>query len=253
MKTMWKMVVGLALGASLLTGAIPQLAHAQASDTTRGTQAAGPFQVTLVAAPKVGVVPFEVRVARNGKPVTNANVTLVLAMPYHRHGATISRLHSQTDLSPAFAQYVGSARLMEGIYDARILVRADGDHGSAVYRFAARKKPPVAHLGMWHPANGFEVRLSTDPESTTATEGENRFRVQVTREGYTVTDAVVSIHFTMPLMSKMGSAESYVKMTPQNGAYEGTAQLHSAGHWRAHITIKSDGKTGYATYDFPAR
>lgn len=252
MKTKQKVGMGLAVGAGLLMVAAPP-SHAQGAKATGGTQQAGPFQVTLIAAPKVGQTRFETRVWRDGKPVTDARVTLNLSMPYMRHGATVERLQSQTSLDPTYAQYTGTAKLMPGTYRAVVSVRAGDDKGSAVYGFEARKTPPVAHLGMWHPAGGFEVRLTTDPEATTAQSGENRFRVQVTREGFPVTDADVSIHLTMPTMARMGSADAYAKLTPQNGAYEGTAKLHHAGGWRAHITVKSGGAKGTATYDFPAK
>lgn len=245
---------GAALSLALLA---PQVAYAKEAGTLGTAQSAGPFQVTLIAAPQIGRTRFEARVTRNNLPVTGARVSISVAMPYHKHGAEGGRLAPENianvSLDPFFGQYARTVKTgMSGIYEARVIVREGDDKGIAVYRFDTHGQP-IAHLGMWHPAGGFEVQLTTLPTATTANAGENRFRLLLTREGYPVTDAEVSVNFTMPQMSRMGSAEAFARLTAQNGGFEGDAKLPHAGDWRAVITIKHDGKTGRATYEFPVK
>jgi hypothetical protein len=231
-------------------------ARAQSAGSLGTPQQAGPFQVTLIASPQVGTTRFETRVSRDGRGVSDAKVTLSLSMPNHRHGSTVERLQrpslnaAQVDLEAFAAQYVGSARLMEGTYEARVIVKSGRDKGIASYRFTARRTPYVAHIGMWHPAGGFEVRFLTEPNPPVS--GDNRLLVQVTREGYPVTDAQVSVALTMPTMARMGGENVFTTLTASNGRFEGIAKLHPA-EWRARITVKTGSATGSATYDFPVR
>jgi len=214
------------------------------------TQLSGPLQVTLIGAPTTGTSRFEVRVSRDGQPVTDAKVSLNLSMPYHKHGATFSRLAlSNTSMASVYGQYVGTVRTkMEGIYDARVSVTSDGDKSTTSYRFDANDKPALAHLGMWHPAGGFEVRLTTVPAKPKS--GANTLRVEVRREGYAVTDATVNVRLVMPAMSRMGESEAYAKLTLQNGVYEGSTDLPHVGDWSAYITVESGNAKGGANYSF---
>jgi hypothetical protein len=216
-------------------------ARAQSAGSLGTPQQAGPFQVTLIASPQVGTTRFETRVSRDGRGVSDAKVTLSLSMPNHRHGSTVERLQrpslnaAQVDLEAFAAQYV---------------VKSGRDKGIASYRFTARRTPYVAHIGMWHPAGGFEVRFLTEPNPPVS--GDNRLLVQVTREGYPVTDAQVSVALTMPTMARMGGENVFTTLTASNGRFEGIAKLHPA-EWRARITVKTGSATGSATYDFPVR
>jgi hypothetical protein len=229
--------------------AAPHSAHAAAA-ALGTTQQAGSFEVTLIARPTTGPTRFEARITKDDKAVTDAEVSLNLTMPYHKHGGMTEKVPAvNADLQAGSAQYAKTIKLkMEGIYVARLMVRQGKEKGSATYRFSAHSKPAVAHLGMWHPAGGFEVRLTTDPAKPKS--GANTLRVEVTREGYAVTDASVAVRLIMPGMSRMGGSEAYTKLTSQNGAYEGSADLAHDGDWRAYITVQSGEAKGAATYDF---
>lgn len=239
--------IGLAVGASLMNFA-PY--SAQAADAALGTaQQAGPFTVTLIAAPQLGRTRFEARVSRDGAYVTDAQVRLSLSMPYHKHGGTSDRL-ADVDVNRQGGQYAGSIKLkMEGIYQARVTVQSAGQKGAATYGFKVSKKAPVVHLGMWHPAGNFEVRLTTDPATPKA--GENKLRVQVTRDGQPVSDAKVNVYLSMPSMKMAGAIVNSTLAAAENG-YEGTAKLIHAGDWEAHINVQAGGKKGTAVYNFRA-
>jgi hypothetical protein len=224
---------------------------ARAADAALGNTAqAGSFEVTLIADPVTGPTRFEARVAKDGKPVTDADVSLNLTMPYHKHGGRTEKIPAvNTDLKAGAAQYAQTIKLkMEGAYIARLAVQQGKEKGSATYRFSAHAQRAVAHLGMWHPAGGFEVRLTTAPSRPKA--GTNTLRAQVTREGYAVTDADVAVRLIMPGMSRMGGSETHAKLSEQNGAYEGSADLAHDGDWRAYITVQAGKAKGAAVYDF---
>ncbi len=239
--------------ALLVALAAPNLAHAQNGATPDGSTEAGPFQVMLIAAPQVGRTHFETRVWRAGQLVTDAKVSMNLRMPYHRHGATVQPLQSETSLSLTGVQYAADAKLMEGIYEARVSVKAGNDKGTALFGFTTRRSAPIAHLGMWHQADAFEVQLTTDPASTTGKVGYNHFRVQVTRQGQPVTDATVALTISMPGM-KMAGWRAYTELKAANGGYEGSSNvLHAGSNYQAHIKVQSGGQTGEAVYDFPVR
>ncbi|HXG24514.1 MAG TPA: FixH family protein [Chthonomonadales bacterium] len=106
-----------------------------ATGATLGTeQAAGPFQVTLStepAAPKVGDTHFELRISRGGQPVTDATVQLSLSMP------SMNMAGPEATLESGGEHYHTTAKLgMAGEWEARVTVTADGESGTATYRFS---------------------------------------------------------------------------------------------------------------------
>jgi hypothetical protein len=244
------MKTGLAVAASLATSfAVPMTARA-AEAALGTTQQAGPFAVTLIAAPKLGNTQFEARVTRDGNAVSPpAKVRLSLSMPYHKHGGTSNPL-TDVAVSVSGGHYVGTVKLkMEGIYTARLSVQDAGQEGTAVYSFKVHRKAEVPHLGMWHPAGDFAVRLTTEPAPPKA--GENTFRVEVTRNGVGVTGATVNLALTMPSM-RMANANVSVTLAAVGNSYVGTAKLIHGGDWQARIAVRAAGKKGAAVYNFTA-
>lgn len=103
--------------------------------TALGTaQAAGAFQVTLSTdKPLVaGKTLFHATVMQQAKPVKNATVKLNLSMPSMSMGGP------EVVLKPSGDQYMGSADVMEGDYQAVVMVSNAGASGTATYSFTVK-------------------------------------------------------------------------------------------------------------------
>ena len=241
MKAMHKVIMGLALGASLMMSALQSV---QAADDARigMPQKTGPFQITLLVEPKVAQVGqnrFRVDLTRDGHPVADAKVTLTLTMPLHRHSPR--ERHEPRIETQLFASGDAYARFVQldsqGPWHARVRVQAGEQKGLASYSFRAGKAAPH-HLGMQHPAGPFQVVLTTDPHAPTV--GNNHFRVLVTRDGKPVTGATVNLGLAQPLMSKPEPSlyVAFKEAKSSAGLYEGTASLSQTGDWEARINIQ---------------
>lgn len=241
MKATHKVITGLALGASLMMSA---LQNAQAADDARMgvPQKTGPFQITLLVEPKVAQVGenrFRVDLTRDGHPVADAKVTLILTMPPHRHsprGGHKTKIETQLFSSgDAYARFVQLDS--KGPWQARVRVQVGNQTGSASYSFRAGEAAPK-HLGMRHPAGPFQVVLTTVPHAPTV--GIIRFRVLVTRDGQPVTGATVNLGLAQPLMSKPEPSlyVAFKAAKSSAGLYEGTASLSQTGDWEARINIQ---------------
>lgn len=224
-------------------------AHAKDKPLLGKPQAAGPFQITLSTipvAPQAGVNRFRVEIHRKGEIVSDAQVSLTLTMPLHRHGG---RSGNEPEVTPrlvfANGAYLGTARLsMQGVWQAQIFVRSAADKGKVTYRFTAGKAAPV-HLGMAHMAGDFEVTLTTEPPVPQA--GDNRFVVSVSRDGQAVQDATVSVDFSRPANQPPAFS---VTLARNNHLYDGTATLPEPGDWEARINVQSGDTKGTALYQF---
>jgi hypothetical protein len=117
-------------------GAAPRPPAGGSATEALGTeQAAGPFQVTLSTEPtppKVGATKFQVKVSRNGQPVSGATVKLSSSMP------SMKMPGPDVTLKPAGDHYEGTGKLaMAGDWEATVTVSAAGDTGAATYRFTS--------------------------------------------------------------------------------------------------------------------
>jgi hypothetical protein len=287
MKTIVTKSLWAALAAAVALGVSP--AHAKNTTKIGMPQAAGPFQVTLTTIPVVpqnGANRFRVEVNRKGETVSDAEVTLTLTMPLHRHGG-------RSDVEPKITKrllwtqpaYMGNVRLpMGGVWQAQVAVKSGAEKGTAHFKFLVGKGAPI-HLGMAHMAGDFVVVLTTDPATPQA--GENRILVKVERNGQPVNGASVIASFqhvmmpmpkgkvdsTLKAMEReskakdpssphggMGEHNVVATLKPANaatpdaplraGQYEGMVTLPVPGDWEARVAIEAGDTKGTALYQF---
>lgn len=228
-------------------------AHARESDLGMPRKA-GPFQITLLTeptVPQVGENRFRVDLTRDGYPVVDARVTLILTMPRHRHSARGShQRRTEIQLLASGDAYARFVRLdSNGPWQARVQVRAGTRKGSASYSFRAGNATPQ-HLGMQHLAGPFQVVLTTVPDAPHV--GDNRFRVLVRRNGQPVTGATVNVRLAQPLMSKPDTSLYLALKAAKSsaGLYEGTATLSQSGDWEARINIQMGTRWATTIFQF---
>lgn len=112
----------------------PKSSSGASSSAAAAEKDAGPFKVslkTVPADPKAGTTAFEIAVTRDGKPVSDATVSLTLSMP-----AMPGMKASEVALAGgANGIYKGSGNLsMAGEWDAKVSVKSSADEGSVSFK-----------------------------------------------------------------------------------------------------------------------
>ena len=105
-------------------------------------------------------------------------------------------------------------------------------------------------------AEGLNIRFQSRPDPPES--GSNAIEVSVTdRTGAPVTDATVTVVFSMPAMPAMNmpAMRSDAPLTHAgNGTYRGTGQLSMTGTWNVNVTVSRGAETvGTSTFSIVAK
>ena len=87
---------------------------------------------------------------------------------------------------------------------------------------------------------GAGIQIEFRSENNPPVPGDNPIEVTVRRDGVPVTDATVTVVFSMPAMPSMNMPEmrSTATLTPQgDGRYRGTGELSMDGTWNVKVTV----------------
>ncbi len=111
-----------------------------------------------------------------------------------------------------------------------------------------------ARIGMPQKTGPFQITLLVEPKE--AQVGENRFRVDLTRDGHPVADAKVTLTLTRPLHRHSSRQQPSPRIETQlfasGAAYACFVHLDSTGPWQARIRVQSGEQKGSASYSFSA-
>ena len=100
-------------------------------------------------------------------------------------------------------------------------------------------------------AGPFDVVVSIDRNPPVV--GDNNIAVEVKESGKAVTDAKVTVAYSMPAMPGM-PAMNYKSDTELKGSvYKGTINLSMSGAWNVSVKIKKNGKTSTAKFSVDSR
>lgn len=121
---------------------------------------------------------------------------------------------------------------------------------------AVAMQPAIADgkLGTPQKTGRFQITLLTEP--TVPQIGDNRFRIDLTRDGHSVADAKVTLSLTMPLHrhSPRGTDEPKIatQLFASGDAYAGFVRLDRNGPWQARVRVQAGRQKGTAYFSFRA-
>jgi hypothetical protein len=109
-------------------------------------------------------------------------------------------------------------------------------------KMTAEEAPPAAGATRSKPAPAPTVLFALRTQPAPPRNGKNDFEVTVKdADGKPITDAEVSLEFSMPAMTSMKAPE--VKLTSAgNGSYKGSATLGMAGDWDVAVKASRNGQ-----------
>ncbi|MCX7793141.1 MAG: FixH family protein [Thermodesulfovibrionales bacterium] len=99
--------------------------------------------------------------------------------------------------------------------------------------------------------NGYEVvaRIDKNPPST----GKNNITVTIKEAGKIVTDAKVTINYSMPAMPGMPPMDYKTDASLKGNEYAATMDLSMSGPWNIAIKIKRGDKTSTMKFNIDVR
>lgn len=99
--------------------------------------------------------------------------------------------------------------------------------------------------------DGYEVtaRIDRNPPST----GKNNLTIVITESGKPVTDAKVTVNYSMPAMPGMPPMDYKTDATLKDNEYRATMDLSMSGPWNIAIKIKRGDRTSTMKFNIDVR
>jgi len=99
--------------------------------------------------------------------------------------------------------------------------------------------------------DGYEViaRIDRNPPAV----GKNNITILITRDNTLVTDATVTVQYSMPPMPGMPPMDYKTDATLKGKEYVATMDLSMSGPWNIAIKIKKDNKTSTVKFNIDVR
>lgn len=99
--------------------------------------------------------------------------------------------------------------------------------------------------------DGYEVvaKIDKNPPST----GKNKITIVISKDGKPVTDAKVTVNYSMPPMPGMPPMDYKVEAEQKDKGYAATIDFSMSGPWNIAIKFKKDEKTSTVKFNIDVR